>query len=116
MYRYDDEDVFNKHTDGDWPGYILNDQRTSMEEMDNNIRSCLTMLLYLNGPADGVQGGSTRLFYQDGDFIDVVPKKGSALFFRHGFGPSSVLHEGRTVTGSIPKYVARINILYCNDE
>lgn len=42
------------------------------------------MLLYLNGPAEGVQGGNTRLFRPDGSAVEVEPRKGSALFFRHG--------------------------------
>ena len=70
------------------------------------------MLLYLNGPADGVIGGSTRLFSRDGRYVDVAPVKGSALFFRHGFGFASVVHEGCRVTGDVSKYVARINVMY----
>ena len=111
MYRYDDNDVFNRHIDGDWPGYGLSEDRTVMEEW-RGMRSCLTMLLYLNGPEDGVVGGNTRLLAQNGEWVDVQPKKGSALFFRHGFSPSSVAHVGARVSGPIPKYVARINVLY----
>jgi len=76
------------------------------------LRSCLTMLLYLNGPDDGVQGGQTRLFRPDGSAHDVLPAKGNALFFRHGFGAHSVLHVGCQVRGPVPKYVARINVMY----
>jgi hypothetical protein len=111
MYRYDDQDVFNRHTDGNWPGYSLSEDRTAMQEWPSNLRSGLTMLLYLNGPEDGVQGGHTRLLHRHGA-VDVVPKKGSALFFRHGFGPTSVVHEGCRVSGPVPKYVARINVMY----
>ena len=111
MYRYDQEDVFNRHIDGDWPGYGLSEDRASMVEWPG-LRSCLTMLLYLNGAEDGVQGGHTRLLSADGRWVDVVPRKGSALFFRHGFVPHSVAHVGARVTGSVPKYVARINVLY----
>ena len=112
MYRYDNRDVFNRHTDGNWPGYSLSADRSRMEEWHPNVRSGLTMLLYLNGPADGVQGGSTRLFRRDGVVVDVQPVKGAALFFRHGFGEDSVVHEGCRVTGSVSKYVARINVMY----
>jgi hypothetical protein len=70
------------------------------------------MLLYLNGPEDGVQGGSTRLFKPDGSWVDIIPRKGSALFFRHGFGADSVLHQGCQVSGSVSKYIARINVMY----
>lgn len=111
MYRYDANDVFNMHTDGDWPGYGLSPDRQAMQEW-RGLRSCLSMLLYLNGPEDGVQGGSTRLYRPDRGHVDVTPKKGSALFFRHGFGPGSVLHEGSRVTGAVSKYVARINVMY----
>lgn len=112
MYRYDDGDVFNRHTDGEWPGYSLDTERRSMLQWPAVMRSCLTMLLYLNGPGDGVQGGHTRLYRPDGSSHDVMPVKGSALFFRHGFGPQSVLHVGCPVRGTVPKYVARINVMY----
>lgn len=111
MYRYDNDDVFNRHIDGDWPGYGLSEDRSEMEEWPM-VRSCLTMLLYLNGPGDGVNGGNTRLLGRDGRWVDVVPQKGSALFFRHGFTPDSVPHIGARVTGATPKYVARINVMY----
>lgn len=112
MYRYDDGDVFNRHTDGDWPGYSLREDRRGMLEWASSIRSCLTMLLYLNGPQDGVQGGNTRLYRRDGTYVDVTPAKGSALFFRHGFGLESVVHVGMPVSGNVAKYVARINVMY----
>lgn len=111
MYRYDDHDVFNIHTDGDWPGYDMSSDRDRMQEWQG-LRSCLSMLLYLNGPDDGVVGGNTRLYRPDAGWVDVMPKKGSALFFRHGFGAASVLHEGCRVSGEVSKYVARINVMY----
>lgn len=111
MYRYDDNDVFNRHIDGDWPGYGLDAGRHTMQEWPD-VRSALTMLLYLNGPDDGVQGGHTRLLARDGRWVDVTPRKGSALFFRHGFSPESVIHIGDRVFGPVPKYVARINVMY----
>lgn len=111
MYRYDDNDVFNRHIDGDWPGYSLDEVRQAMVEWQG-VRSALTMLLYLNDPSDGVDGGNTRLMAKDGSWIDVVPRKGSALFFRHGFSPDSVIHIGDRVRGSVAKYVARINVMF----
>ena len=72
----------------------------------------LTMILYLNGADDGVVGGQTRLFSPSGTVVDITPSKGSALFFRHGFGRHSVVHEGSRVTGTAAKYVARINVMY----
>lgn len=108
VYRYRQGDTFNLHVDGDWPGCGLSDNRQELVEWPG-LRSRLSMLLYLN---DGIEGGNTRLYRPDRSFVDVAPKKGSALFFRHGMGPGSVLHEGRPVTGSLPKYVARINVLF----
>ena len=104
--------MFNLHTDGSWPGYSLSDDRQHMLQWDDGFHSGLTMLLYLNGPADGVQGGNTRLFKPNGSWVDVSPVKGSALFFRHGFGPDSVRHIGCVVQGAVSKYVARINVMF----
>ena len=75
-------------------------------------RSRLTMLLYLDGAGEGVQGGATRLLDSGGQSVDVTPRRGTALFFRHGFHPGSVRHIGCTVSGPVPKYVARINVTY----
>lgn len=111
MYRYDDQDMFNRHTDGDWPGYGLDHERQVMHEW-SGLRSALTMLLYLNDASEGVRGGHTRLLARDGRWVDVAPRKGSALFFRHGFVPDSVIHIGDRVHGAVPKYVARINVMY----
>ena len=115
MYRYDTNDVFNRHIDGDWPGYGLSgsadDPAARMAEWPDG-RSMLTMILYLNGPEDGVVGGQTRLFSRSGSVVDVTPSKGSALFFRHGFDMQSVMHEGCRVTGDAAKYVARVNVMY----
>lgn len=113
VYRYLQGDTFNLHIDGDWPGYGLSDDRSEMVEW-SGVRSRLSMLLYLNGAEDGILGGKTRLYRHDRSFVEVSPKKGSALFFRHGMGPGSVLHEGRPVVGSVAKYVARINVMYEN--
>lgn len=111
MYRYDANDVFNRHLDGDWPGFGLNEERTRMQEW-RGVRSKLTMLLYLNDSRDGVQGGSTRLHGRNGSVVDVQPATGSALFFRHGFSTHSVAHAGLQVGEGTPKYVARINVMY----
>lgn len=112
MYRYDDQDVFNRHIDGDWPGYGLDEERRDMLEWRGGLRSCLSMLLYLNGADDGVVGGQTRLLGRDGRWTDVTPVKGAALFFRHGFSTDSVVHIGARVSGPVPKYLARINVMY----
>ena len=111
MYKYDCNDVFNRHIDGDWPGYGLSRDSQTMVEWQGD-RSKLTMLLYLNGHEDGIQGGETKLYRPDGDVVSVAPKTGRALFFLHGHGRGSVVHEGARVLGTKSKYVARINVLY----
>jgi hypothetical protein len=112
-YKYNAGDVFNRHTDGCWPGQSVSKDGDGIDEWPD-AESKLTMLLYLSDDEDGVQGGSTRLFPFDSsvDAVDVAPKKGSALFFRHGFGPDSVHHMGTLVSGETPKYVLRLNVLY----
>lgn len=112
MYRYDDQDVFNRHIDGDWPGFGLNESRDEMIQWSPLLHSRLSMLLYLNGPEEGVQGGQTILLGHRGERVDVTPKKGAALFFRHGFTADSVSHIGARVNGRVPKYLARINVMY----
>ncbi len=111
FYKYQEGDVFNRHIDGGWPGYGLNEDQTSMVQWEG-MQSELTMLLYLNGIEDGIKGGSTKLYSKTGEAIEIQPTKGKSLFFRHGHSTESVLHEGSRVTGNTPKYVARINILY----
>merc|ERR550514_506636 len=60
-YKYDDGDVFNTHTDGEWPGQSIGEETASLEEWPGLV-SRLSMLLYLNDESDGVRGGATRLF------------------------------------------------------
>lgn len=107
FYKYQQGDVFNKHTDGAWPGFGFDKTGQRMIQWQD-AESMLTMLLYLN---DNFLGGETELFGRRKN-IDVSPVTGSALFFRHGFGADSVVHSGKTITDNGNKYVARINILY----
>lgn len=41
----------------------------------------------------------------------VFPQTGSAVFFRHGFGPKSVFHAGEKLKGGV-KYVVRWQVVY----
>eukprot|EP00873_Tetraselmis_striata_P039014 jgi/Tetstr1/459278/TSEL_004678.t1 len=111
IYKYDKNDVFNRHTDGCFPSYGLSEDGDRMVEW-TGVVSKLSLLLYLNGVEDGVCGGSTELYSPSGEVQEVKPKKGSVLLFRHGRGPGSVMHKGNEVTSVTPKYVARINALY----
>lgn len=110
-YRYDHGDEFNLHIDGDWPGFGLTPDSTRMSQWSGTY-SMLTMLVYLNGAEDGLEGGSTTL-YNDGELrASITPRMGRALFFRHGSNRDTVLHAGGRVNGHVPKYVARINVMY----
>lgn len=111
MYKYQQGDVFNDHIDGDWPGFSLDVERKKMIQW-NEGRSCLTMLLYLNGSKSGVLGGATRLYGNNNSWHDSSPETGDALFFRHGFVNNSVRHKGCTVISENPKYVVRVNVMY----
>jgi len=111
MYRYDQGDAFNLHIDGDWPGYGLSEDGSVMVQWQG-MHSKLTMLLYMNGAEDGIEGGDTVLYDEGEPRIRVQPKTGRALFFRHGHGKGSVLHAGAPLTGKSAKYVARINVMY----
>lgn len=112
-YKYEKGQLFNAHTDGSFPCHFVPPSGDSVE-VRPGLDSQLTMLLYLNDEEDGVKGGATRLFpfSKDREPVDVAPKKGSALFFRHGFGKGSVLHMGTEVTSETPKYVVRLNPQY----
>ncbi len=110
VYKYEKGDFFDKHIDGDWPGYGI-DANNNMIEFEN-CKSKLSMLLYLNDDKNGIIGGATTLYNNNHEEINIQPKQGSALFFCHGFSENSVLHKGCELLSIVPKYVARINILY----
>jgi hypothetical protein len=89
----------------------LSADRQQIEEWPEG-RSYLTMLIYLNGVEEGVDGGATRLYGANGSHADIIPQQAKALFFRHGFSRNSVLHKGCEVRGSTAKYVVRANIMF----
>jgi hypothetical protein len=110
-YRYTVGQQFRPHLDGDWPGYCVN-PKTKQLEFWKTGRSMLSMLLYLNGREDGVRGGDTLLL-DSGKLVQrVIPRRGRALFFRHGIHAKSVLHAGDILGPGVAKYVVRINVMY----
>jgi len=111
FYRYfGDNQKFTPHIDGDWPGYYYDDATGQMKTWDNMF-SMISMLLYLTDNQGEASQGVTRL-YGDSNVVEVSPKKGSALFFRHGLGSASVLHSGDPPGPGEEKIVARINVMY----
>ncbi|WP_254509451.1 2OG-Fe(II) oxygenase [Anatilimnocola floriformis] len=96
FYRYDVGQRFRRHIDG-------------FVEESPQVRSRLTCLFYLN---DDFTGGETAFYADDkinGDrpeIVRVVPRKGSALFFRHEWW-----HEGRQLASG-RKYVLRSDVFF----
>jgi len=110
-YRYTAGQQFRPHLDGDWPGYCVNPKTHQLEYWKTG-RSMLSMLLYLNGQKEGVEGGDTLLLDAGRVVERITPRSGRALFFRHGIHPTSVFHAGDVLGEGAPKYVIRINVMY----
>jgi len=112
MYKYDDGDNFKKHLDGQGPIGAEVKPDLNQTYWPGQV-SQYTALVYISGVEDGLQGGATRCYYMSktGRFVDVKPRKGSILYFRHG-RDESVLHQGMPVRGDVPKYVVRSSLLY----
>jgi len=89
FYRYDPGQSFELHRDG---YYRRNDDE----------RSLLTLLVYLNSPE---RGGSTRVVTL-GDVLQIEALTGRALLFAH-----RLLHEGAAVEAG-RKYVLRSDVMY----
>jgi 2OG-Fe(II) oxygenase superfamily len=111
IYRYDEGTFFGPHYD------------SSTRDPISGGASYWTILVYLTGHEDGVEGGETT-FYQrglkavsdgkkcddDDGVIAVAPERGVALLHRHG-GSDCLLHEGRPVTKGI-KWVLRSDLVF----
>lgn len=120
VYRYEPSQLFGAHYDG------------SVTDAANGKRSEWTLLIYLSGAQDGVEGGET-VFYKDhsrkggADREVVAPlDRGTALLHRHGdvsdcdsLGSNKadiakqacMLHEGRPpIKGT--KWVLRSDVMF----
>lgn len=111
IYRYDEGTFFGPHYDS-----------STRDSVTGGI-SYWTLLVYLTGHEDGVEGGETT-FYQrggkaasrgmgrdsDAGVVAVSPERGMALLHRHG-GSDCLLHEGRRVTKGI-KWVLRSDVVF----
>lgn len=93
-YLYEPGQYFKPHRDG--------------ASMENNHRSKITCLIYLND----TQGGETVLmpegYAQKQSHIKIQPSKGTVLLFEH-----KIWHEGTPVLSG-QKYVIRTNLMYSN--
>ncbi|KAG5732744.1 hypothetical protein E4T56_gene16733 [Termitomyces sp. T112] len=101
MYKYTPEQHFGKHYDD------------SVRDPITGAKSEWTLLIYLTGVEDGVEGGET-LFYKDErgkpqEVITAPLTKGTALLHRHG--QECMLHEGsKVIKGN--KYVLRSDLMF----
>ena len=86
IYRYEGGQQFNWHRDGTY-------------SQSDDVRSRLTLLIYLS---EGFEGGQTS--FADGP--QVVPRVGMALAFKH-----AMMHKGEPVTQGV-KYVLRTDVMY----
>ncbi|KAI9065115.1 hypothetical protein FKP32DRAFT_1756908 [Trametes sanguinea] len=99
-----------KYTQGQYFGPHYDD---SVRDAETGAKSEWTLLIYLTGSQDGVEGGET-LFYKDqkGKAREtIVPPltRGTALLHRHG--QDCLLHEGSPVTKGT-KYVLRSDLMF----
>ncbi|KAG6829859.1 hypothetical protein H0H92_003302 [Tricholoma furcatifolium] len=101
VYKYTPDQHFGKHYDD------------SVRDPMTGAKSEWTLLIYLTGVEDGVEGGET-LFYKDerGKAQEVITApltRGTALLHRHG--QECMLHEGsRVIKGN--KYVLRSDLMF----
>ena len=97
IYKYLGGDVFGKHIDGS--------NATALG------RTEYTLLVYLTGREEGLEGGET-VFYSlsEVEVLRVTPQAGMALVHRHGHG-RCLLHESLPVRKGV-KYVLRSDVVF----
>ncbi|RDB23990.1 hypothetical protein Hypma_008684 [Hypsizygus marmoreus] len=101
VYKYTPSQYFGKHYDD------------SVRDPMTGAKSEWTLLVYLTGVEDGVEGGET-LFYKDKrgkpqEVITTPLTRGTAFLHRHG--QECLLHEGSIVTKGT-KYVLRSDLMF----
>lgn len=119
FYRYQEDDFFKFHVDGDWPGSKVVGDELITDAYDDRY-SKMTFLILLN---DDFEGGETRfLVNQDtpeqpvrrGDpttEVDVRTPSGGVLLFPHGRHPQSYIHSSNAITKGT-KYIIRTDLLF----
>ncbi|EKM83063.1 hypothetical protein AGABI1DRAFT_118456 [Agaricus bisporus var. burnettii JB137-S8] len=101
MYKYCEGQYFGPHYDD------------SVKDTLTGVKSEWTLLIYLSGIEDGVEGGET-VFYREErgkPRESIVPQlnRGTALLHRHG--QNCMLHEGSPVKSGT-KYVLRSDLMF----
>jgi len=103
LYKYTPSQHFDPHYDD------------SIRDAKTGAVSEWTLLIYLTGVEDGVQGGET-VFYPNSkakasEAMAVQLTRGTALLHRHG--NECLLHEGSKVRSGT-KYILRSDIMFMN--
>ena len=105
---------FYKYEVGDRFGMHIDDSVDQSTEHGDGALTAYTLLIYLNGDLQGLQGGATNFY--DGDvpkktklIVSFEPKEGAALVHEHY--PTCMLHEGAAVTQGC-KYLMRTDVVY----
>lgn len=97
IYAYSPGQLFKQHYDDE------------IIDPGSGLKSEWTLLIYLTGIEDGVQGGETAFRSKEGKEIVVHLNRGTALLHRHG--RDCLLHEGKEVSSGI-KWVLRSDVLF----
>ncbi|PFH52453.1 hypothetical protein AMATHDRAFT_139935, partial [Amanita thiersii Skay4041] len=101
LYKYTPSQHFGPHYDG------------SVQDSVTGAKSEWTLLLYLTGKEDGVEGGETLFYLEEKGkpTVTVVAPltRGTVLLHRHGM--ECLLHEGSVVRKGV-KYVLRSDLMF----
>ena len=119
FYRYQEDDFFKFHVDGDWPGSKVIGDELITNAYDDRY-SKMTFLILLN---DDFEGGETRFLVNQGNpntpvrngdptkEVDVRTPAGGVLLFPHGRHPLSYIHSSTAITKGT-KYIIRTDLLF----
>lgn len=119
FYRYGEDDYFNPHSDGSWPGSRIIDNELVANAYPDRY-SQMTFLILLS---EDFQGGATRFLINADDpskpatagdnvtNVDIRTPAGSVLCFPHGMHPLHCIHSSVPITEGI-KYIIRTDVLF----
>lgn len=120
IYRYEQQDYFQLHTDGSWPGTRVIDGRLVQNAYDDRW-SMYTFLMLLS---DDFTGGATQFLVNknnpqqppprrldEANIVNVRTPAGGVLCFPHGTHPYHCLHASAPIQSGI-KYIIRSDVLF----
>jgi hypothetical protein len=132
VYRYEESDFFQYHTDGSWPGTRVQKIKSDSGGLDdhhyqlvhdafrNQAWSLYSILFFLS---DDFEGGETEFLVHPvdprqpamdtgtGTKVGVRTPVGGVLVFPHGEHPMHCLHSSTPITRGI-KYIIRSDVLF----